>query len=216
MLLKCHTQYTSKFEKISSGQRTGKCQFLFQSQRKAMPNNVQITMQVCSFKHASKVMLKIRQARLQKYENQEFPNVQVDFLEKSGTRDQIVNIHWTLEKAKVFKKKIYFCFIHYAKALVWITTNCGKFLKRWEYLTTLSASWETCLWVKKQQLELAIEQWTGSKLGKEYIKAIYCHPVYLTYMHSTSCEMLGWMKHKLELRLPGEISTTSDVHIIPL
>ena len=93
MLLKCHTQYTSKFEKISSGQRTGKCQFLFQSQRKAMPNNVQITMQVCSFKHASKVMLKIRQARLQKYENQEFPNVQVDFLEKSGTRDQIVNIH---------------------------------------------------------------------------------------------------------------------------
>ena len=68
-------------------------------------NNVQITMQVCSFKHASKVMLKILQARLQKYENQEFPNVQVDFLEKSGTRDQIVNIHWTLEKAKVFPPK---------------------------------------------------------------------------------------------------------------
>ena len=70
--------------------------------------------------------------------------------------------------------------------------------------------------VGQKATELAIEQWTGSKLGKEYIKAIYCHPVYLTYMQSTSCEMLGWMKHKLELRLPGEISTTSDVHIIPL
>ena len=64
--------------------------------------------------------------------------------------------------------------------------------------------------VKKQQLELDIEQSTGSKLGKEYVKAAYCHPVYLTYMQSTSCEMPGWMKHKLESRLPGEISITSD------
>ena len=65
---------------------------------------------------------------------------------------------------------------------VWITTNCGKFLKRWEYQTTLPASWETCMQVKKQQLELDTEQWTGSKLGKEYIKALYCHLAYLTYM----------------------------------
>ena len=70
--------------------------------------------------------------------------------------------------------------------------------------------------VKKQQLELDIEEQTGSKLGKEYIKAVYCHPAYLTHMHSTSCEMLGWMKHKLESRLPGEISTTSDIQMIPL
>ena len=69
--------------------------------------------------------------------------------------------------------------------------------------------------VKKQQLELDIEEQTGSKLGKEYIKAVYCHPAYLTHMHSTSCEMLGWMKHKLESRLPGEISTTSDIQMIP-
>ena len=70
--------------------------------------------------------------------------------------------------------------------------------------------------VKKQELELDIEQLTSSKLGKEYNKAVYCHPVYLTYMQSTSCKMLGWMNHKLESRLPGEISTTSDMQMIPL
>ena len=70
--------------------------------------------------------------------------------------------------------------------------------------------------VKKQQLESYMEQWTVSKLGKEYIKAIYCHPAYLTYMQSTSCEMLDWIKHKLESRFPEEISTTSDMQLIPL
>ena len=67
--------------------------------------------------------------------------------------------------------------------------------------------------VKKQQLEPDMEQWTGSKLGKEYAKTVYCHPAYLTYIHSTSCEMLGWMKPKLELRLTGEISITSDMQM---
>ena len=69
--------------------------------------------------------------------------------------------------------------------------------------------------VKKQQLELDMEQQTGSKLGKEYVKAVYCHPAYLTYMQRTSCEMPGWMKHKLESRLPGEISITSDMQMTP-
>ena len=69
--------------------------------------------------------------------------------------------------------------------------------------------------VKKQQLELDIEQQTGSRLGKEYIKAVYCHPAYFTYMQSTSREMLGWRKHKLESRLPGEISITSDMQMTP-
>ena len=81
---------------------------------------------------------------------------------------------------------------------LWITTNCGKFWKRWEYLTTWPASWEICMQVKKQQLELDMEQQTSYKLGKEYIKAVYCHPAYLTYMQSTSWEILGWRKHKLE------------------
>ena len=69
--------------------------------------------------------------------------------------------------------------------------------------------------VKKQQLEPDMEQRTGSKLGKEYVKAVYCHPAYLTYMQSTSCEMPGWMKHKLESRLPGEMSITSDMQMTP-
>ena len=98
---------------------------------------------------------------------------------------------------------------------VWITTNCGKFWKRWEYQTTWPGSWEICMQVRKQQLELDMEQQTGSKLGKEYIKAVYRHPTYLAYMQSTSCEMPGWMKHKLESRLLGEISLTSDMQVIP-
>ena len=89
---------------------------------------------------------------------------------------------------------------------MWITANCGKFFKRWEYQTTLTASCETCVQVKKQQLELNMKQWTGSKLGKEYVKAVYCHTAYLISMQSKSWEMPGWMKHKLESRFPGEIS----------
>ena len=69
--------------------------------------------------------------------------------------------------------------------------------------------------VKKQQLELDMEQWTGCKLGKEYVKAMYCHPAYLTYMQSTSCDMPGWVKHKMESRLPEETSTTSDMLMTP-
>ena len=99
---------------------------------------------------------------------------------------------------------------------VWTTANCGNFLKRWEYQTTLPASGETCMQVKKQQLEPDMEPQTGSKLGKEYVKAVYCRPAYLTSMPSISCEMPGWMSHKLESRLPGEISTTTDMQVIPL
>ena len=71
------------------------------------------------------------------------------------------------------------------------------------------------MWVKKQQLELDMEQQTGCKLGKEYVKVVSCHLAYLTYMQSTSCEMPGWMKHKLESRLPGEISITSEMQMTP-
>ena len=98
---------------------------------------------------------------------------------------------------------------------VWTTTNCGKFFKRWEYQSTLLAFWEICMQVKKQYLERNLEQGTGSKLGKEYIKAVCCHPAYLTYMQSTPYDMPGWMKHKLESRLPGEISITSDMQMTP-
>ena len=81
-------------------------------------------------------MLKILQARLQQYVNHELPDGQAGFRKGRGTRDQIANIHWIIEKSRQFQKNIYFCFIDYVKAFVWITTNCGKFLKRWEYQTT--------------------------------------------------------------------------------
>ena len=91
--------------------------------------------------------------------NRELPEIQAGFRKGRGTRDQIANIHWIMEKAREFQKNIYFCFIDYAKSLtVWITTNCGKFWKRWEYQTTLPASWEICMQVKKQQLELDMEK----------------------------------------------------------
>ena len=150
--------------------------------------------------HASKLMLKILQARLQQYVNHELPDVQTGFTKGRGSRDQIANIHWIIDKAREFQKNIYFCFIDYTKAFDCVGHNKLKNLfKRWEYQTTLPASWEICIQVKKQQLEPDMEQ-TGSKLGKEYIKAICCHPTYLSYMQSTSREMLGWMKHKLESR----------------
>ena len=109
-------------------------------------------------------MLKILQARLQQYMNRELPDVHAGFRKGRGTRDQIANICWIVEKAREFQKKINFCFTYYDKLLiVWITINCGKFFKRWEYQTTWPASWETYMQVRKQQLELDMEQQTGSK-----------------------------------------------------
>ena len=102
------------------------------------------------------------QARLQQYVNRELPDVPAGFRKGRGTRDQIVNIRWIMEKAREFQKNIYFCFIDYTKPLtVWITINCGKFFKRWKYQTTWPASWEICMQVRKQQLELDMEQQTG-------------------------------------------------------
>jgi len=106
-------------------------------------------------------MLQILQARLQQCMNRELPDVQAGIRKGRGTKDQIANIHWIIEKAREFQKNLYFCFIDYAKAFVWITTNCGKFWKRWEYQTTLLASWEICIQVRKQQLEPDMEQQTG-------------------------------------------------------
>ena len=114
--------------------------------------------------HASKVMVKILQARLQQYVNCELPDVQAGFRKGRGTRDHIANIHWIFEKAREFQKNIYFCLLTMPKPLtVWITSNCGKFWKRWEYQTTWLASWETYLKVRNQQLELNMEQQTGSE-----------------------------------------------------
>ena len=161
-------------------------------------------------------MLKILQAKLQQYVNQELPDVQAGF-RKRGTRDQIANIIWIIEKKQKSSSKTFTsALLTMPRPLtVWITTNCGTFLKRWAYQNTLLVSSETCMQLKKQQLELDMEQWTGSKWGKEYIKAVYYYPAYLTYVQNTTREMLGWMKHKLKSRLPGEVSKTSDMQMTP-
>ena len=113
---------------------------------------------------------------------------------------------------KQVKKNNYFCFIDYAKAF-----DCVDHNKLWKILKEMGIpghlTWEICMQVKKQQLELDMEQQTGSKLGKEYVKAVYCHLAYLTYMQSTSWETQGWMKQKPESRLPGEINYTPKIKI---
>ena len=114
-------------------------------------------------------MLKILHARLQHYANQELPGVQAGFRKGRGTRDQIANICWIIEKAREFQKNIYLVSSITIKPLtVWIMTNCENLLERWEYQTILPVSWETCMQVKKQQLEPHMEQLIGSRLRKEY------------------------------------------------
>ena len=135
-------------------------------------------------------MLKILHVRLQQYMNRKLPDVQAGFRKGRGTRDQIANIRWIIERAREFQKNI--CFIDYAKAF-----DCVDHNKLWKIQTTLPASWEICMQVKEEKLKPDMEQWTGSKSGKEYVKVVCCHPAYLTYMQSTPCETLGWMTHKL-------------------
>ena len=129
--------------------------------------------------------------------NQELPNVQAGFRKGRGIRDQIANIRWIIEKFRNSRKACISVSLITLKPLtVQILTN-WKILRdgniRLPYLPS-----ETCMQVKKQQLRPNMEQWTGSKLGKEYLKAVYCHSAYLTYTQSTSCKMQGWTNHKVE------------------
>ena len=118
--------------------------------------------------------------------NHELPDVQAGFRKGRGTRDQIA-ICWIIEKGRKFQKNIYFCFIAHVKAFDCVDHNkLWKILKEMGILDHLTCLLRICMQVKKQQLELDMEQQTGSKLGKEHIKAVYCHPAYLTYMQSTS------------------------------
>ena len=157
--------------------------------------------------HASMVMLQIPQARLQQY-NWELPDVQAGFRKGRGTRDPTANITGSQKKQESSRKTSTSTSLTMPKPLtVWITRNCGKFFKRWEYQTTWPASWQICMKVKQQPLQPNMEQ-TGSKLGKECVKAAYCHPVYLTYMQSSvqvlscvrlcdpmNCSMPGLLVH---------------------
>ena len=146
--------------------------------------------------------------------NHELPDGQAGFRKGGRVRDQIANIRSTTEKAKEFQKNIYFCFIDYSKAF-----DCMDHDKLWKILKQIGIPDHlTCLlrnlYAGQEVTELDMEQQTGSKLGKEYNKAVYCHSAYLTYMQSISCEMPGWMKHKLESRLPGDMSISSDDTIL--
>ena len=134
----------------------------------------------------------ILQSRLQQYVNRDLPEVQAGFRKGRGTRDQIANIHWIIEKQESSRKTSISALLTMPKPLtVWITKKMWKILKEMgipDHLTcllrNLYAGQEAT--VRMQQLELDMEQWTGSKLGKEYVKAVYCHPAYLTYMQRTS------------------------------
>ena len=143
-------------------------------------------------------MLKILQAKLQQYVNLNIQMFKLDLEKAEEPEIKLPTTIGSLKKQESFRKVSTFALLTTPKHLtVWITTNYGKFFKRWEYQTTLPASWEICVQVKKQQLELDMKQKTDSKSGKEYVKALYFHPAYLTFMKSTLCEMPGWMKHKL-------------------
>ena len=115
--------------------------------------------------------------------NCELSDVQAGFRRGRGSRDQIANICWIIEQAREFQKNIYFCFIDYAKAFVWITAN-WKILKEMGIPDHLTCLLRNLYAGQEATVKLDMEQQTGSKLGKEYIKAVYCHPAYLTYMHS--------------------------------
>ena len=164
MLWKCCTQYASKSGKLSSGHRTGKGQFSFQSQRKAMPKNAQTTAQLYSSHTLVKYCLKFFKPS---FSNTWTVNFQVFklVLEKAEEPEiKLPTCAGSSKKQGSSRKTSISALLTMPKPLtVLITTNCGKFWKRWEYQTTWPASWETCMQVRKQQLELDMEQQTGSK-----------------------------------------------------
>ena len=174
-----------------------------------MPKNAQTTAQLHSSHMLVKVMLKILQARFQQYLNDELPDVQFVFRKGRGTRDQIANIRWIMQKAREFQKNIYFCFIDYAKAF-----DCVDHNKLWKILKEMGIPDHlTCLLRNLYAgQEATVRTGHGTtdwfQIGKGVHQGCNCHPRYLTYMQSTSRETLGWMKHKLELNLPGETSIT--------
>ena len=158
MLWKCCTQYASKFGKLSSGYRTGKCQFSFQSQRKAMPKNVQTTTQSHLFHMLAKKCSKFSTAGFNSMWTKNFQMVKL-VLEKTDEPENKLPTSTASSKKWEFQKNIYFCFIDYAKAFDCVDHNKQwKIFKRWEYQTTVPATWETCMQVKKQQFVPDMEQ----------------------------------------------------------
>ena len=176
-----------------------------------MPKNFQNTVQLHSLHMLARLCRKSFNW-FQEYLNRELPNVQAGFRKGRGNREQIANIHRIIVKSRGLKKNISTSLTMLKPLSVWITTN-WKILKEMgipDHLTCLLRN----LWAWQEVLDM--EQWTGSTLGKEYVKAVYCYPACLTSMQNTSCEMAGWMNYKMESRLPGEISITSNMQMTPL
>ena len=164
MLWKCCTKYTSKFGKLSSGHRTGKGQFSFQSQRKAMPKNAQTTTQLHSSHTLVKQCSKFSKPGFSSTWTVSFQMFNLDLEKAEQSEMKLPTSVESLKKQESSRKISTSALLTMPKHLtVWITTNCGKFWKRWEYQTTWSASWEICMQIRKQQLELDMEQQTGSK-----------------------------------------------------
>ena len=162
MLLKFCTQYINKFEKLSSGHRTGKGQFSFQSQRRAMPKKVQTTIQLCLFHMLARQCSKPFKLGSNSTWTKNLQMYKLDLGKAEEQEVKLSTFPGSQKKQENFRNTSTSASLTTLKPLtVWIMTNCGKFFKRWEYQTTLLASWEICMQVKKQQLEPDMEQWTG-------------------------------------------------------
>ena len=215
MLWKCCSQYVSKFG--NSAVATGLEKVSFHSNPKERQCQRMLKLlQIALISHANKVMLKILQARLQQYVNRALPNVQAGFRKGRGTRDQIASIHWIMEKAIEFQKNIYFCFIDYAKIF-----DCVDHDKLWKILKELGIPDHLTYLLRNlyagQEATVRTEHGTTDwfQVGKGVCQGCILSPAYLTSMQSTSWEMLGWRKHKLESRLLGAISITSGMQMTP-
>ena len=192
MLLKCCAQYMSRFGKLSSGHRTGKSQFSFQSQRRAISKNVQTTIQLQSFHVLARLCSKSFKLGFSSIWTENFQMYKLGFKEAEKPEIKLPTFVGWWRRQETCRETSASASLTTLKPLtVHITTNCGKFLKRWEYQATWPVCSDTCMQDKKQQLELDMEQQTSLKLGKECDKAIYRHPAYLTYMQNTSWEMPG-------------------------
>ena len=164
MLWKCCTQYASKFWKLSSGHRTGKGQFSLQSQRKAIPMNAQTTTQLHSSHTQVKWCLKFSKAGFSNTWTVNFQMFKLVLEKAEEPEIKLPTSAGSLKKQESSQKTSISALLTTPKPLtVWITINCGKFWKRWEYQTTWPASWETCMHVRKQQLELDMEQQTPNR-----------------------------------------------------
>ena len=160
-------------------------------------------------------MLKILQARLQQYVNHELPDVQAGFRKGRGTRNQTANIRWIIAKAREFQKNIYFCFIDYNK-----TSDCVDHNKQWKILKEMEIPDHLTHLLRnlyagqEQHLESYMEQWSGSKLRKEYVKAVYCHPAYLTYAEYTMRDA-GLDEAQAGIKIARRNVITSNMQMIP-